>query len=348
MVVIDFNDTIIDKLITHHIGNKIRDEELRLSHQLSDFSQETGIHLEKYFLSSFKPENFYNFSHSIELNMNEVFTLIRKIFNDTSTFLDESKNIAKLLYEYTNHPNIKEGEFNLVYFKDVVYEDVILDAIGLFKSENTVPFIQMESKDKNFQINHDVGFDLNKIDKACIIFNIDEDTGYSILNIDNANKQLEAQYWINDFLQLMPSDDAYNNTKDTLSITKKFVTKELQKESYVSKTERIDMLNKTMDYFKSNEIFDKNDFANKVFESPEIIEAYKQYDNKHREELDIKKNDSFEISNPAVKKQARVYRSVLKLDKNFHVYIHGGKDMIEKGTDSDGRKYYKIFYENES
>jgi len=38
----------------------------------------------------------------------------------------------------------------------------------------------------------------------------------------------------------------------------------------------------------------------------------------------------------------------LKLDGNFHVYIHGNKDMIERGVDDDGRKYYKLYYEEES
>jgi hypothetical protein len=50
----------------------------------------------------------------------------------------------------------------------------------------------------------------------------------------------------------------------------------------------------------------------------------------------------------AVKKQQRIYKSVLKLDKNFHIYIHGNTDLIEKGVDMDGRKYYKIYYQEES
>jgi hypothetical protein len=57
--------------------------------------------------------------------------------------------------------------------------------------------------------------------------------------------------------------------------------------------------------------------------------------------------DSFEISTQAVKKQARIFKSVLKLDKNFHIYIHGNRDMIEQGVEKDGRKYYKIYFENE-
>lgn len=58
-------------------------------------------------------------------------------------------------------------------------------------------------------------------------------------------------------------------------------------------------------------------------------------------------SNSFEISSQAVKKQTRVFKSVLKLDKNFHIYIHGNKELIEQGIEKDGRKYYKIYYQNE-
>ncbi|MGN6534001.1 MAG: nucleoid-associated protein, partial [Ginsengibacter sp.] len=59
--------------------------------------------------------------------------------------------------------------------------------------------------------------------------------------------------------------------------------------------------------------------------------------------------DSFIISDTAVKKQARVYKSVLKLDKNFHIYIHGNKELIEKGYD-EGMKmsYYKVYFKEEN
>jgi hypothetical protein len=81
---------------------------------------------------------------------------------------------------------------------------------------------------------------------------------------------------------------------------------------------------------------------------PNIIESFRNFDSHYRQENDIQLDDSFAISAQAVKKQARVFKSVLKLDKNFHIYIHGNREMIEHGVDENGRKYYKIYYENES
>ncbi|MCB0771369.1 MAG: nucleoid-associated protein, partial [Flavobacteriales bacterium] len=63
-------------------------------------------------------------------------------------------------------------------------------------------------------------------------------------------------------------------------------------------------------------------------------------------EVDIQ--DNFEISAQAVKRQARIFKSVLKLDKNFHIYIHGDRNKIEHGVDESGRKFYKIYYEQET
>lgn len=347
MITFDFSNTIIDDLITHHIGNKTRDEDLILSDDNSVFDEQTSQYLLNYFLSTIKPEDFYNFSHPVNLEMNEIYSLATKIFNNKDLFIRESHNIAKLLYNHSTHPNIKEGELNIVIFNEIVYEDVVLNAIGIYKSENTVPFLRMQKKDKSFLIDHEFGFELQKIDKACIIFNIDPEKGYSILVKDNTNKQADALYWIDDFLQLKASNDAYHNTKDVLKITKKFVTQQMSEEYDVSNTEKIDILNKTLDYFKNNDSFDKDEFEKNIFKDKEVIQSYQMFNASFKEDNEIQLNNSFEISDQAVKKQSRNYKSVLKLDKNFHVYIHGDKSLIERGVENDGRKYYKIYYENE-
>jgi hypothetical protein len=108
------------------------------------------------------------------------------------------------------------------------------------------------------------------------------------------------------------------------------------------------LLNRSVDYFKTNETFDKADFEKNVFSDSAVIDSFRRFDTNYREENEIELQDNFEISKQAVRKQAKIFKSVLKLDTNFHVYIHGRRDMIEQGIDENGRKFYKIFYENES
>ena len=65
-------------------------------------------------------------------------------------------------------------------------------------------------------------------------------------------------------------------------------------------------------------------------------------------EHDMTVPDSFGISDSALKKQSRNFKSVIKLDKNFHVYVHGDTKMIKKGVDPEtGMNYYQLFFNEE-
>jgi hypothetical protein len=42
-------------------------------------------------------------------------------------------------------------------------------------------------------------------------------------------------------------------------------------------------------------------------------------------------------------------KSVIKLDKNFHIYIHGERQMVEKGYDAEKQlNFYKLFFKEEA
>jgi hypothetical protein len=103
-----------------------------------------------------------------------------------------------------------------------------------------------------------------------------------------------------------------------------------------------------MKYFKEKETFDIEEFGNEVIGNAEGIESFKNYKKNYEQEYESPIADNFEIAESAVKKQARAYKSVLKLDKNFHIYIHGNKDMIEKGYDDDkSMNFYKVYFREE-
>ena len=101
------------------------------------------------------------------------------------------------------------------------------------------------------------GINVEKLDKACLIFNLDRDNGYKVCSIDKSNKSIEAQFWKDSFLQIKPCNDSFHLTKDFMNITKNFVTKKLTEDFEVSKADQIDLLNRSVEYFKTNESFDK-------------------------------------------------------------------------------------------
>src|SRR5690554_6437816 len=345
---IDFTQVEIEKIITHQIGNKLRDEKYSLSNEESNLESETKNYLLKYFFSLLKTEELHRFTHAVNTEMNEVFTLTKDIVSSPDSFILNSQNVAKLLYEQSMHPKIKEGQLNIALFSNILIEGELVNVLGIFKSETSSPFIQMRKQKSNYNIIHEIGFDLKSMDKGCLIFNTDIENGYKILIIDNSSKSNEAQYWKDDFLNVSVLKNEYHQTNQFLGIAKQFVTKQLDEDFEVSKTDKIDFLNRSVDYFKKNETFDKQNFEEQVFGDSNVIEAFRKFDKSYRQENEVELSDNFEISAQAVKKQARVFKNVLKLDKNFHIYIHGNREMIEQGIDENGRKYYKIYYEEEA
>lgn len=347
MTNIDFTEIEIVNLVTHLVGNKLRDEDLYLSDNESQINDETKSLLLKYFLLPIKIEELYSFSHPIKMEMNEIYTLVDELFSESIPFIEFSEGIAKLLYENSMHPKIKEGKLNVAFFSNIILEDEVVEAIGIFKSEKDVPFLKMLKGQENFSISHEYGFEIKGIDKGCLILNTDNTSGYKILIIDNANKSIEAQYWKDDFLQVKPISNEYNQTNNFLGLTKQFLTKQLSNETEVSKSEQIDLLNRSVEYFKSHESFEKEEFEKDVFKDEGIIESFRAFDETYCAENNIEMNEKFDISTKAVKKQARAFKRVLKLDENFDIHIKGNKELIEKGIDEDGRKFYKIYYNEE-
>lgn len=345
---IDFTQIQFEGIFIHQVGNKLRDEGLKISNNDISFADdETRSYLLKYFLSPFNNNEVYNFFHPSELSLNEIYFFVKRLFASPKTLYQSSIDISKHLYENSTHPKISGGELCVCYFKNCLFEGVSSDAIGFFKSERKDVFLKFDSISNNFKIKHESGINVNKLDKGCLIFNLEEDTGYKVCIIDS-NKSNDTQYWKNDFLNIKPASDNYHFTKEFLSITKEFVTKKLSGDFEVSKADQIDLLNLSVDYFKKHENFDKNEFENDVFQDSGIIESFRNYDSSYRKDNEIDIIDNFEISQQAVKKQARVFKRVLKLDKNFHIYIHGSSELIEQGIEKDGRKYYKIYYKDES
>jgi len=192
------------------------------------------------------------------------------------------------------------------------------------------------------------GISVSRPDKACLVFKTASQEGYKLCVIDHTNKQQDAQYWVNDFLQVEPLADSYHHTDKYLSLCKQFVTNEYAEKFEITKTDQIEMLNRSMDYFKTRDHFDLEEFAGEVIHHPEVVDSFMEYKKNFEAARNYEIEDNFDINLSAVKKQQKQFKSVLKLDKNFHIYIHGRRDLIERGVDErTGKKFYKIYYDEE-
>ncbi len=347
---LDITSCNLDKVVAHQIGNKTNSEEITLSKGVLDTHDERlNELLSKYFLHPFsKFEEYYSFTFSNEdFNLNPLYQFAKNIFLEKEDFIETSISIAKQLFETSLHPQIKTGDLFIATFTDLKVGEDTMKGIGIFKSENRQPFLKLDNSSNDFYLNYHDGINVDKLDKGCLILNTDAGKGYKVCVIDKTSRTNEAQFWKEGFLNIKPLSDGFHNTNDFLGIAKQYVTKQLNEDFDVTKADQIDLLNRSVEYFKTNEEFDKNEFEEKVFADREVIDSFRKFDESYREENDVEVSDNFDISNQAVKKQARAFKSVLKLDKNFHIYIHGDKELIEKGVDDNGRKFYKIYYQDE-
>ena len=337
--------SVIQNLALHFVGNKQADDGVLCSKSLLDTNDEMRNILHEYFLQVFLAEEHFHFIHENELKFNEVYSIVSDIFDDPESLYINSVKLAKHLYEKSDHPKIKAGEFYVVHFTDCTIAGEHCDAVGLFKSENKDTFLRVWTSMDGLDLTPEQGINTKKLDKGCLIYNVERENGYLVTIVDNTNRS-DAHFWTDEFLHVFQKANEYFHTNTVLSLTKNFVTKELPQQFEVSKADQADLLNRSVAFFKEKETFDMDEFVNEVIEQPAVIESFHKFKDNYAQREDIEIADSFEINGAAVKKQARAFKSVIKLDKNFHIYIHGDRDLIEQGEDERG-KFYKVYYNKE-
>ena len=330
----------------HKVGNRINQESLILSQEELRLEEEMKEILEDFFLKSFKSEEQFQFYSDTYLVNNPVYSSVSEIFEDRDKFVYEAENIAQHLYDVAENPRVQSGELFIVYFEGEENADGNkIDYIGIFKTENKNPFLKIFPQNEAFEIEKDYGIGLSKLDKGALIYNSSKETGYAVSVVDN-NKNGDMYYWFEDFLKVKQRDDEYFQTQETLTVYKDYILKQLPQEFETTKADQADFLNKSINFFKEKETFDYEEFTKEVLEDPNVIESFGNFKSDYEQEMQVSISEDFAISEAAVKKQSRGFKSVIKLDKNFHIYVHGDRKMIETGQDEKG-KYYRLYFEEE-
>ena len=344
----NFSESGLKALALHKVGNQSAGEGLVISEKLLETGDVIKPLLLQYFLSPFKSDELYNLTHPSEISLNEVWHAATAVFSDPGCLLAQSQNLARCLYRHSTHPKILNGEFYVACLENCLLDGEPVAALGLFKSESRETYLKIFPVGDSFEIGCDDGININKLDKGCLIFNTGRDEGYVVAMVDNTNKGNEARYWSDDFLQLRPRSDNYHQTRAVMDLCKKFVTEKLPEDFAVTRIDQADLLNRSMKFLKENESFEMEEFGEQVLGSPEIINSFSEYKSRFAGEHDLDIPENFQISDNAVRRQSRFMKSVIKLDKNFHVYIHGNREMVEKGYDDlKQMNYYKLFFKEE-
>ena len=334
----------IKSCIVHVVGNKSADQGLLLSNEAIDLDDSTGKILEKYLLGQVTTDGYYEFWHESDIALNELYSYAKRCFADNEEFVAVSQQIAKHLYSCSTHPKIKDGELCVVLFRNVIVDGVTCEALGIFKSENKDTFLKMVSKGDRTEIYSEKGININKIDKAAIIFNTSAESGYWVTVIDRTNKATEAKYWTDDFLKVRPCSNSYNQTESLLAMTRTFVS---HLPEGGSKKEKALMVHRSMEAVKAPMVR-VEDYARDVFMDEEVARKFEEYTRKKADDEGVALDDEIKISQQAVKKKTTTKLTTIKLDDNFDIRVHGGEQLVEQGYDEErGMKYYKLYYKEE-
>ena len=346
----EFALSTVEKIAVHFVGNKMKEQELKLSSGCLNFDENIYGILAQYFTNSFKSEGLYHLSGNENIEENKIFQLASDFFENKEKLFENSIKIAQRLYDCSAQPQIKGGEIFVAYLDGCVVENREVDALGIFKCENKDTFLKVFEIDDNFVVNPDKGININKLDKGCLIYKTEKENGY-LVSIVDAKRELgsEAQYWKDEFICVKPRNDEFSNTSNFINIYKRFCDDACEQENEIDKKEQAGLINKARDYFEEHDTVNVKNFEDEVIASPNLINSFREYKDDYQQANQVEVVDEFGVSQQAYKNNKKYLKSVLKLDKNFHVYVHGAHDMIEKGIDNaSGIKFYKLYYENES
>ncbi len=334
----------IQSIILHKVGSRLGDEGIKFSHDLLHIDPNISELLLQYFFTPFKSTEYHTFWHETDINLNEIYVYLSKIFEDKSSLLEQSKNIAKHLYEKSTHPKIKSGELYIVYLKGCSIEGIDTDAIGIFKSESKETYLRIFPSGNSFEIDSDKGININKLDKGCIVFNTEKDKGYIISIVDTTKGNDIARFWADDFLQTKVREDEYSQTENIMSLCRNFV----KENPTIDKVGEIEIMNKTINYLKKNDTFDVESFSSEVFSNQELDSSFNNYRQAYEQEREVVIPSEFKLSEQALKKNTRSLKSLIKLDTNFKISIEGDTRYLEKGYDENRKlNFYKLYYKKE-
>jgi hypothetical protein len=208
---INLEAVTISKCVVHWVGNSYTGEKSIFSENEIFFDEFQQAEVKQIFTKYFKnnPKSL-KFFHSIDLNQNTIYKIAEDIFDSAKNHLKNTKNIIKYLYEQTIHHSIKPGEVFIINFEEVRFDEVVTNAIGIFKIETPTDFIKSDYNGKSINVLFDKGIIAKNIEKGCLIINTDFHAGYIVYNYEKNNA--DTNYWTKNFLSIKIREDNFNST----------------------------------------------------------------------------------------------------------------------------------------
>ncbi|QUG41441.1 nucleoid-associated protein [Psychrobacillus sp. INOP01] len=284
-------------------------------------------------------EQQYEFFHESDIGLNEVYNYVNSIFDQESSFLEQSKHIATHLKSVSQHPNIKNGELFIGLFDNCLWHTEVKKVLAIVKIDEKEMFLDVKNEQNKMVVNGIDGINVKKINNMAIIIDMGPDVAPAVFM--KTKKKEDVVYWQERFLKIKVADEHYHKTNLALTECKNYIIKE---EGYTN-TEKLGFLNKTLDYFRNEDEFQVDNYIDTVFEKTDptqkdiIVNSVKPYETV--------------ISESAIAKVEKTYKRKIKLDSNIEIQVNVRdidqvEELIEVGYDeATNRKFYKIYFQEE-
>ncbi|AOV09062.1 hypothetical protein BI350_03215 [Sporosarcina ureilytica] len=281
----------------------------------------------------------YEFFHETDIDLHEVYTYAKKIFQEESNFLEQSQHIATHLHSVSTHPNIKSGDLFIGLFDNCVMGTETKKVLSIVKIDDKEIFLDVKSEQNTMTVSGIDGINVRKINNAAVIVDMGPDEEPAVFI--RTRRKDDVVYWQERFLKIKVADEQYEKTDLAMQEVKKYILKDER----FTNTEKLGLLNKTLDYFRNEEEFQVEAYIEKVFEAPDevqrdvIVNSVKPYETI--------------ISESAIEKAEQKFKRKIKLDNNIEIVVNVRDidqvdDLIQVGYDeATGRNFYKIYFEEE-
>uniref|UniRef100_UPI003342532A nucleoid-associated protein n=1 Tax=Castellaniella defragrans TaxID=75697 RepID=UPI003342532A len=187
------------KLIVHRVGNRIREEGIRLSSGIIDAGPDVDAILVNHYLrGTLNGGENYIFTHESTLDLNDVRRFAMEALSDDRSFAEASRAIARHLYSKSTHPSVAGGDLFVVLFELQGGQHDGARVLGLFKTEVTERFLVVDDAATDLSIAGFSGIDPRHLQKAALVFGHDS----TVVAVERSKSR--TRYWLEDFLKLAP------------------------------------------------------------------------------------------------------------------------------------------------
>lgn len=334
-------------MVVHHVGCKSKGDGVEFGGNLIPV-EDLEPDIKKMVSKSFDVNDLYHFYFESTVELNPVYSFVKTMLHDDNTFLQQSKYIAKILYECSTHPKIKDGELSIFYLEGCELEGEKFDAVLIVKSETRQQLLQVNRNDEGVTAKKTSGISLSKVEKGCLIFAKDEQQGYQIAIVDNSKKQGDSKYWRDSFLHIKSYNCPKHQTASLVEVCNEFINTTVAQTDRLSKVDKAMLSVRAKQVLQENETLSVKDFTEEVFQDYILESKFNDYVSERGLDDQIHKDGIINIDRTAIKK-SKTKVETIKLDSNFDLCIYGGQDRIIKGYDEDaGLSYYQLYFEEES